>query len=198
MLFFINCFSSQNIAAQNWEMHLNLRGIEGLIKRNSGSVLMKRKLGEKTYARLGLEGFLDTKSQTAKFGSNIVLERNFIMQFRPGIERRNQLTDKISFLWGTELYYARSGNDVVPPVVEQYSFRQRVNYVGASPFVGLHYNINKNIAILGETHLLGIGQFMRSTIKNELSSTYPNRIETRRDYYVRLRPFQYLTLCFIF
>lgn len=185
------------LKAQSWEAHLNIRGINGLLNGESGSFLIKTKIGERTYARLGLQGYRITRKQSGPLGNNILITR-FVLGLRPGLEKRTVISDRLFLLRGADFIYDYSGSDNIPPATNQYTEKQRAHNVGLSPFVGLHYTINSYFGILAETHLDAYAQFIRNRINNDVGSSQPNRIETRTDTLIEFQPFQNLTVCFTF
>lgn len=201
VLFFIllNYISILDGTSQKWEGHLNLIGINKLIKgdEDAGSFLIKRKIGEKSYARLGISGYLASTKQTGQLGNNILSNR-FNIELRPGLEKRSQLNGKMFFLYGTELLYGYGAFKLSPPKDDQYSLKGGTHDIGASPFIGFHYVLSKNIAILAETHLDGYWSFIHADFKNDQNNPFPNRTETPTNFLLRFRPFQYLTVCLTF
>jgi hypothetical protein len=183
--------------SHTWETHLNLRGISGLINGESAGFLLKRRIGEKTFARLGLQGYELSRQQTGVLGNHIVTRR-FLVQTRPGIEWRTTINDKFYFLRGADLIYGYSGSDNIPPTADQYTERQRATDLGLSPFLGIHYTVNAHFGILAEAHINAFSQFIKNRIDNDINSTYPNRIETRTDTLIEFQPFQNITVCFTF
>lgn len=182
---------------RNWEVHLNLRGISKLFNAEGASFLLKRRIGENTFARLGLQGYRLSRQQTGALGNHIVTRR-FLVQTRPGIEWRTVINDKFYFLRGADLIYNYSGSDNIPPTMDQYTERQRATDLRLSPFVGIHYTINTHFGILAEAHVNAFSQFIKNRIDNDINSTYPNRIETRTDTLIEFQPFQNITVCFTF
>lgn len=198
MLFFISSnLTWAQTDTKSWEVHLNLRGVNSLLNGENGSFLVKKQMGEKTYARLGLQGYRLTRKQTGTAGNNVSIKQ-FVIQTRPGLERRTAIDDKFYFLWGADLIYRYSGIDNIPPVTSQYTEKQRNHDIGLSPFVGIHYAINSHFGLLAEAHLDAFAQFIRNKINNDVGSTNPDRIETRTDTLIEFQPFQNITVCFTF
>ncbi len=182
----------------SWEAHLNLRGITTLLNGEAGgSILLKTKLSNQTYARLGLSGYHLTNKQTGSLGNNILIRR-FVVGFRPGLEKRTALTNKLFLLRGIDLVCELSGYDNFPPNIYDYSLSNRANSIGLSPFIGLHYQVNSYIGVLVETHLDAFAQFITEEIRNDTSSPYSNRVQKRTDTLIQFQPFQYITVCLSF
>ncbi len=198
ILFFISINLAQaQTETKSWEVHLNLRGINGLLNGENGSFLVKKRISEDTYARLGLQGYRLTRKQTGVLGNNILIKQ-FVLQIRPGLESRTAINGKFYFLYGADLIYTYSGTDSIPPVTNQYTEKQRNHDIGLSPFVGIHYTINSHFGILAEAHLDAFAQFIRNEINNDAGSSQPNRTETRTDTLIEFQPFQNITVCFTF
>ena len=183
--------------AKSWEAHLNFKGITGLLAGENGSFLVKKRIGDQTYARLGLQGYLITRQQKGALGNHVLIKK-FLVQTRPGLEKRTAINDKIYFLRGADLIYAHSGSDNIPPDKNQYTEKQRNHDIGISPFVGIHYKINSHFGILAEAHVDAFAEFIHSTINNDVDSPYPNRIEKRTDTMIEFQPFQNITICLTF
>lgn len=158
---------------------------------------MKRKIGETSYVRIGLEGYHLTRQQTGTLGNHILVTR-FVLQTRPGIEKRTAINEKVYFVRGADLIYRLSGSDNIPPNNNQYTEKQRNNDIGLSPFVGVHYTINSHFGILAEAHLDAFAQFIHSKIKNDFGTPQPNRSEKRVDTLIEFQPFQNFTICLTF
>ncbi|GAB3570453.1 hypothetical protein GCM10027578_26850 [Spirosoma luteolum] len=168
-----------------------------ILNGESGSFIIKRRTGEKTYFRLGISGYLITRKQTGSLGNNILIKK-FTIRNRPGLERRTNINDKFYFLRGADLIYDYSGSDNLPPNTNQYTEKQRDHYLGLSPFLGIHYTINKHFGIMWESHVDAYAHFIKNRINNDFGSSFPDRVETRVDKTVEFLPFQYITICFTF
>ncbi len=191
------CLTYASLQAQSWEAHLNLRGIQKLIEGESASFLIKKKIGEQTYIRLNVNGYLAAYKQVGNFGNNILISSSSI-GLRPGIERRSELSKNIFFLRGTDLIYQYSATVNTPPTTVQYSLDQKGHTLGMSPFIGLHFTINQYIGILAESHLDASQQTLSTIIRNDDQSPQPNRTEVLKTWSVGFQPFQYLTICLTF
>lgn len=192
MLIFLIMLFCSALQAQSWETHLNLREVDNLVNNRSLSLLLKKKTGENTYFRLGLNGYFNSTSTTNTIGNTAA----FSIGLSPGIEKRIALSEKLFLLKGVDFIYQTGATLQYPRTATDFSYQLHSNAFGLSPFIGLHYVISPHFAFLMEIHLEVVGTWNKGTYKNQTS--LPDRTDKLTSWDINFLPFKYLTIAYTF
>ncbi|MDQ1090292.1 hypothetical protein [Siphonobacter sp. SORGH_AS_1065] len=172
-------------AQNNWEVHLNLRGISYLLKGDDMSILVKKSINQSLFARAGLGGYY----RLTKFDNATTRISSFSIRPSIGIEHRKTINSKFYFIKGVDMIWGYGGsNDTNSQTIY---YKQRTNTKELSTFIGIHFQATKDLAIMTETHLRGV--------YNKNISLSPNgRVDSTQEWNFDFTPFQYLTVALTF